>query len=138
MTPKPSKIHHRVPDAAPSPATARYSHAVAAGGFLYVTGQLPVHPDQPEAPLPDGIEAQTELCFLNFERILAQAGFEFADTVFARIFLRDFERDYAGLNRVFHRYYADDDTLPARTTVGVAYLGREALVEIDLVLYRAP
>lgn len=138
MTPKSSKIHHRVPDAAPSPATARYSHAVTAGGFLYVTGQLPVHPDQPDAPLPDGIEAQTELCFLNFERILTHAGFGFADTVFARIFLRDFEHDYAGLNRVFHRYYADDDILPARTTVGVAHLGRNALVEIDLVLYRAP
>lgn len=138
MTPKPAHIHHRVPDAAPSPATARYSHAVAAGGFLYVTGQLPVHPDHPDAPLPDGIEAQTELCFLNFERILAHAGYGFADTVFARIFLRDFQRDYVGLNRVFHRYYDGDATVPARTTVGVAYLGRDALVEIDLVLYHAP
>lgn len=134
----PALTRFRVPDAAPSPATARYSHAVAAGGWLHVTGQLPVHPDQPDAPLPEGIEAQTELCFLNFQRILAHCGYDLADTVFARIFLREFQRDYVGLNRVFHRHFDDDATLPARTTVGVAYLGRDALVEIDLVLYRAP
>lgn len=72
---------------------------------LGTVSPMAVHLDQPDAPLPNGIDAQTELCFLNFERILARTGYNFADTVFARIFLRDFERDYSGLNRVFHRHW---------------------------------
>lgn len=133
-----AKQHYQVPDAAPSPATARYSHCVKVGGWLYVTGQLPVDPDDPEAPLPPDIAAQTELSFRNLERILGHVGYDFADTVFARVFLADFERDYPGFNSVYHRYYDDEATLPGRTTVGVAKLGRDALVEIDLVLYREP
>jgi reactive intermediate/imine deaminase len=130
------KRHIMAEGAAPPPKTARYSHAVEAGGWLYVTGQLPVNPDDPAAPLPEGITAQTELAFRNLEIILAASGYAFSDTVFARIFLSDFDRDYAAMNAVFHRYYDDDATMPSRTTVGVARLGRAALVEIDLVLYQ--
>jgi reactive intermediate/imine deaminase len=131
-----TKRHIMAEGAAPPPRTARYSHAVEAGGWLHVTGQLPVNPDDPSGPLPEGITAQTEMAFRNLGIILAEAGFGFADTVFARIFLSDFDRDYAEMNAVFHRYYDDDATMPARTTVGVAKLGRDALVEIDLVLFR--
>ena len=129
--------HLTVPNAAPAPPSAKYSHAVRAGPFLYVTGQLPVDPDDPAAALPAGIAAQTRLSFKNLERILAHAGFDFADTVFARIYLADFKRDYAGMNAVFFEYFPDEARLPGRTTVGVAALARDALVEIDLVLYRA-
>ena len=131
-----TKTHYHVANAAPSPKTARYSHAVKAGGFLHVTGQLPVDPDAPDAPLPDTIEKQTELSFLNLERILAAAGYAFTDTVFVRIYLADFDRDYAGFNTIYHRYFDDDATMPGRTTFGVARLGRGALVEIDMVLYQ--
>jgi len=127
----------KVPAAAPPPRTARYSHAVEAGGVLYVTGQLPIDPDRPDAPLPPTIEAQTELAFRNLTLIVGAAGYSLADTVFARIFLSDFNRDYAGLNAVYHRYFDDDARMPARTTVGVATLGRGALVEIDLILARS-
>ena len=123
--------------AAPPPRTARYSHAVEAGGALYVTGQLPIDPDHPDAPLPPSIEAQTELVFRNLTLIVEAAGYRLADTVFARIFLSDFDRDYAGLNAVYHTYFDDDARMPARTTVGVARLGRGALVEIDLILARS-
>lgn len=133
----PAKRHIVSPAAAPSPATARYSHAVAAGGWLYVTGQLPVLPEDPKALLPEGITAQTEVAFRNLEIILSDAGYGFSDTVFARIFLAEFDRDYAAMNAVFHRYYDDDATMPSRTTVGVAQLGRGALVEIDLVLFQS-
>ncbi len=130
------KTHYKVPNAAPAPATARYSHCVQVGGWLYVTGQLPVDPDNPDAPLPGDIKGQTELSFRNLERILAHVGYDFADTVFARVYLANFERDYAGFNEVYHRYYDSEATMPGRTTVGVAKLGRDALVEVDLVLYR--
>ena len=123
--------------AAPSPASARYSHAVEANGTLYVTGQLPVDPDEPAAAPPEGIVAQTELVFRNLALIVDDAGYALADTVFARIYLAHFERDYVGFNSVFHRHFADPAGLPARTTVGVAKLGRGALVEVDLTLARA-
>ncbi len=124
--------------AAPPPKTARYSHAVEAGGLLYITGQLPIDPDQPDAPLPSTIEAQTELSFRNVNLIVEAAGYSLTDTVFARIFLSDFNRDYVGMNAVYHSHFNDDARMPARTTVGVATLGRGALVEIDLILERRP
>jgi 2-iminobutanoate/2-iminopropanoate deaminase len=125
-----------VPNAAPAPKSARYSHAVEVDGLLFVTGQLPVDPANPEGPLPQGIEAQTEMSFHNLGLILAAAGYEFRNTVFARIYLKDFERDYPGMNAVYLRYFSDDARLPGRTTVGVTKLGRDALVEIDLVVGR--
>lgn len=127
----------KVDQAAPPPETARYSHAVEAGGVLYVTGQLPIDPDQPDAALPAMIEAQTELVFRNLIAIVEAAGYSLRDTVFARIYLSNFDRDYVGLNAVYHRYFDDDAALPGRTTVGVAKLGRDALVEIDLTLVRS-
>lgn len=132
-----SIVFHRAHSAAPPPPSARYSHAVEAGGWLHVTGQLPVDPDAPEQPLPEGIEAQAQLCFRNLERIVAHAHFSLSDTVFVRIYLREFETDYTGFNRIYDRYFDNTARLPSRTTVGVAQLGHNARVEIDAVLYSA-
>jgi len=131
-----TKQHYHVPTAAPAPPSAWYSHCVKAGNWLYVTGQIPADPDNPDAPLPHGIDEQTALSFRNLERILAHVGYAFSDTVFVRVYLTDFERDYPSFNDIYRRYYPDDATLPGRTTVGVSKLARDALVEIDLVLYR--
>ncbi len=106
-------------------------------GWLHVTGQLPTDPAAPDALL-EGIEAQTAQTFRNLATIVEAAGYSFADTVFARIYLSDFDRDYDGLNRAFYRVFTDEAAVPSRTTVGVARLGRGALVEIDLVLHREP
>lgn len=123
-----------VPDAPPPPASARYAHAVEFGGLLHVTGQLPVNPNAPEAPLVETIEGQTEQVFENLRRIVSAAGYSLENTVFSRIYLSDFDRDYVGLNAVYHRWFQNEQSLPGRTTVGVAKLGRGALVEIDLVV----
>ena len=128
---------HQVPTAAAPPSSARYSHAVEANGWLYVTGQLPIDPDAPEAPLPEGIEAQAKLCFLNIERIVEHAGYALSNTIFVRIYLRDFADNYIEFNRVYDSYFDDVKRLPARTTIGVERLGRDARVEIDIVLYSA-
>jgi 2-iminobutanoate/2-iminopropanoate deaminase len=131
------KIHYVVPDASPPPPSSLYSHAVEADGWLYVTGQLPSDPDAPDADLPSGIEAQAELCFTNLTRILSHAGYVYGDTVFVRIYLSEFDRDFATFNTVYARYFRQDGLkLPSRTTIGVAKLGRGALVEIDLVGYK--
>jgi 2-iminobutanoate/2-iminopropanoate deaminase len=131
------KIHHIAPDASPPPPSSRYAHAVQADGWLHVTGQLPTDPDDPSAPLREGIEAQSELCFENIRRILRHAGFTFDDVVFVRIYLKEFVRDFAAFNAVYVGAIPQDRPLPSRTTVGVAALGRDALVEIDMVLFNA-
>jgi reactive intermediate/imine deaminase len=127
---------HRVSAAPPPPVGVKYHHATEADGWLYVTGQLPADPHSPPAAFPEGIEAQAEQTFKNLKTIVEAARFTLSDTVFVRIYLTHFERDFDGFNVVYHRYFADDEQVPARTTVGVAKLGRDALVEVDLVLYR--
>ena len=86
-------IYHLIPNA-PKPV-APYSHVVEADGWLFVTGQLATDPDDDSLPLPEGIEAQTRKVMDNLKRALAGAGAGFEDVVCVRIFLTNFERDYA-------------------------------------------
>ena len=120
---------------APRPV-APYSHATAADGWVFVTGQVPTDPDDDSAPLPDGIEAQTRRVIENLKRVLADSGSGLDRVVFARVYLTHFERDYAAMNAVYQSYFAPGH-LPARTCIGVTGLARGALVEIDLVAHRA-
>jgi len=120
---------------APSPV-APYSHATAADGWVFVTGQVPTDPDDDTAPLPDGIEAQTRRVIENLKRVLAGSGSALDRVVFARVYLTHFERDYTAMNAVYQSYFAPG-RLPARTCIGVTALARGALVEIDLLAHRA-
>ena len=120
---------------APKPV-APYSHATAADGWVFVTGQVPTDPDDDSAPLPDGIEAQTRRVIENLKRVLAGSGSGLDLIVFARVYLTHFERDYAAMNAVYQSYFAPG-RLPARTCIGVTALARGALVEIDLLAHRA-
>ena len=76
---------------APNPV-APYSHATAADGWVFVTGQVPTDPDDDTAPLPDGIEAQTRRVIENLKRVLAGSGSGLDRVVFARVYLTHFER----------------------------------------------
>lgn len=102
---------------------------------MFVTGQLATDPDDDSRPLPPGIEAQARKVFDNLKRALggARAGFE--HVVCVRIFLTEFERDYAAFNRIYLAYFPGD-RLPARTTVGVTHLARGGIVEVDMIAYR--
>jgi enamine deaminase RidA (YjgF/YER057c/UK114 family) len=86
-------------------------------------------------PIPPGIEAQTRKVMDNLARVLRGCGLTFADIVCIRIFLTDFNRDYAPMNDIFSTYFADDRR-PARTTVGVTALARGGIVEIDMIAFR--
>ncbi|MBV9827156.1 MAG: RidA family protein [Alphaproteobacteria bacterium] len=119
---------------APTPV-APFSHAVAADGWLFVTGQMPTDPDNDAAPLPNGVEAQTRRVVENLKLVLAGADSRLEEIVFARVYLTHFERDYAAMNEVWRGYFAPG-RLPARTCIGVNGLARGALVEIDLVARR--
>ena len=126
-------IFHLLPDA-PKPV-APYSHAVEAGAFVFVTGQLATDPDDDALPIPAGIEAQTHKVMDNLVRVLRGCGLTLADVVCVRIFLTDFKGDYARMNEIFATYFADDRR-PARTTVGVTGLARGGIVEIDMIAVR--
>ena len=128
-----STIFHFMPDA-PKPV-APYSHAVEADGFVFVTGQLATDADDDARPMPAGIEAQTRKVMDNLGRVLKGVGLGFANVVCVRIFLTDFERDYAAMNAIYATYFAPD-RLPARTTIGVTRLARGGIVEIDLIARR--
>ena len=126
-------IYHLLPDA-PEPV-APYSHAVEAGPFLFVTGQLATDPDDDALPIPPGIEAQTHKVMDNLARVLKGCGLSFANVVQVRIFLTDFNGDYAKMNEIYATYFAADRR-PARTTVGVTALARGGIVEIDMIAMR--
>jgi len=119
---------------APTPV-APFSHVVAADGWLFVTGQMPTDPNDAEAPLPNGIEAQTRRVIENLKLVLAGVGSGLDRVAFARVYLRHFERDYVAMNAVYQSYFAPG-RLPARTCIGVTGLARGALVEIDLLAGR--
>ena len=125
--------YHLLPDA-PKPV-APYSHAVEAGPFLFVTGQLATDPDDDALPIPPGIEAQTHMVMDNLARVLKGCGLSFANVVQVRIFLTDFNADYAKMNDIYTTYFAADRR-PARTTVGVTALARGGVVEIDMIAMR--
>jgi 2-iminobutanoate/2-iminopropanoate deaminase len=127
-------IFHLLPDA-PKPV-APYSHAVEAGPFVFVTGQLATDPDDDSLPVPAGIEAQTRKVMDNLARVLRGCGLTFTDVVSVRIFLTDFQRDYATMNTIYATHFAADRR-PARTTVGVTALARDGIVEIDMIAVRS-
>ena len=126
-------IYHLLPDA-PKPV-APYSHAVEAGPFVFVTGQLATDPDDDALPILPGIEAQTHKVMDNLARVLKGCGLSFANVVQVRIFLTDFNADYAKMNDIYTTYFAADRR-PARTTVGVTALARGGVVEIDMIAMR--
>jgi reactive intermediate/imine deaminase len=123
-----------LPDA-PKPV-APYSHAVEAGGFLFVTGQLATDPDDDSLAIPAGIEAQTLKVMDNLNRVLKGCDMTFRNVVCVRIFLTDFNADYARMNTIFSTYF-ENDRRPARTTVGVNALARGGIIEIDMIAYRS-
>lgn len=119
---------------APRPV-APFSHAVETDGWVFLTGQMPTDPMAPDAPLPAGVEAQTHRVMENLRLVLKGAGLDLGHVVQVRIYLTEFERDYAAMNEVYRGYFPAD-RLPARTTVGVTALAVGALVEIDMVARR--
>jgi 2-iminobutanoate/2-iminopropanoate deaminase len=126
-------IHHMISNG-PQPV-APFSHAVEADGFVFITGQMPTDPAAPDAPLPEGIEAQTRRVIDNLKLILGGVGLGLEHVTMARIYLTEFQRDYAALNAMWPSFFAVGK-LPARTTVGVTALAVGALVEIDLIARR--
>ena len=117
-------------DKAPK-AIGPYSQAMMADGWIYTSGQLPM---TAAGDMVEGdIEAQTEQVFRNLQAVLAAAGASLAQVVKATVFVKDLN-DFARLNAVYGRAFGGHK--PARSTVEVARLPRDALVEIEVVARR--
>ena len=120
------------PSAPPPPPTAAYSHAVRAGDFLFVTGQLGVDPKTGQL-VAGGAAEQTRQVMDNLQTVLREAGASLERVVMVRIYLVNFAADYPAVNKVYAGYFKDG-RFPARTTVGVTNLALGSLVEIDLIV----
>lgn len=121
-------------DAAPQPV-ATFSHASEIDGWVFLTGQMPTWPGEPERALPEGIQAQTRRVMDNLTIVLEGLGLGLENVVQARVYITHFERDYAAMNQTYQSYF-EEGRLPARTCVGVTALAVGALVEIDVIARR--
>ena len=108
-----------------------FSHAVKAGGFLFVTGQMPTLTNDPTKLIEGDIISQTHQVMKNLKTVLTAANTSLEDVVFVRIYLINFQ-DFDKMNAVYESYFTSDK-LPARTCVGVTGLAVGASVEIDLI-----
>jgi|TARA_B100000959_G_scaffold166864_1_gene174749 reactive intermediate/imine deaminase len=115
---------------------APFSHAVECDGWIQLTGQMPTNPNDDEAPLPDGVAGQTRRVMDNLMIVLEGIGLSLDDVLSCRVYLTEFKRDYAAMNRAYQSYFPPE-RLPARTCIGVTGLARDALVEIDMVARRS-
>lgn len=111
-----------------------FHHAVTAGDFHFVTGQMPTEPNDPTKLVAGGIEEQTRRVMDNLKLVLDGLGSGFDRVVFARVYLVNFQ-DFDRMNAVYTSYFAEGG-LPGRTCIGVTGLAVGALVEIDLVAAR--
>ena len=123
-------IEHLVFDDGPK-RVGPFSHAVKAGGFLFVTGQMPTLINDPTKLIEGDIISQTHQVMKNLKKVLIAANTSLEDVVFVRIYLVNFQ-DFDKMNTVYESYFALDK-LPARTCIGVSGLAVGASVEIDLI-----
>lgn len=115
-------------DKAPQ-AIGPYVQAIKANGFVYTAGQIPIDPKTGNI-VAGGITEQTRQVLENLKAVLDASGTSINQVVKATVFLRNIG-DFAAMNEVYAEYLGD--AKPARSTVAVAELPRNALLEIDLV-----
>jgi 2-iminobutanoate/2-iminopropanoate deaminase len=106
-----------------------YSQAIKANGFLFLSGQVALHPKTGELT-GDDIRQQTERVLENIKGILEAAGSNLHHVVKTTVFLKDMS-DFPAMNEVYGRYFSAAP--PARSTVQVSRLPKDALVEIEVV-----
>ena len=126
-----SDAHARIAVTTPDApeAIGPYSQAIKAGGFLFLSGQIPLDPAS-GALVGGGIEEQTHRVLQNLGAVLAAAGASFTDVVKTTVYLQDMS-EFAAMNAVYGAYFPAP--APARATVQAARLPRDVKVEIDLI-----
>jgi len=110
-------------------AIGPYSQAIKANGMVFLSGQIPLDPASQQLINGD-VAAQTERVLQNITGILRAAGSSLAQVVKTAVFLKNMN-DFAAMNEVYGRHFNTDP--PARSTVEVARLPKDVLVEIDVI-----
>jgi 2-iminobutanoate/2-iminopropanoate deaminase len=110
-------------------AIGPYSQAIKANGFVFVSGQIPLDPSTQQIVTGD-VAAQTERVLRNLSEILEAAGSGLGKVVRSTVFLKNIS-DFAVMNQVYGKYFSSAP--PARSTVEVARLPKDVLVEIDII-----
>jgi len=115
-------------------AIGPYSQAVRVGDLLYTSGQVALDPAT-TALISGGVKEQTERVIQNLKAVLAAAGASLAQVFKTTVFLKHMG-DFAAMNEVYGRHFAGDGVVsPARSTVEVARLPKDALVEIEVIAH---
>lgn len=117
-------------DAAPK-AIGPYSQAIAAGGFVFCSGQIALDPATGQMVAEDDVRGQTEQVMLNLAAVLEAAGTSLAHVVKATIYVTSLG-DFGTVNEVYGSFFANMDP-PARATIEVSALPKNAKVEIEVV-----
>ena len=113
-------------------AIGPYSQAVVANGLVFCSGQIALDPGS-GIVVEGGIREQAERVMLNLKALLAEAGTDFSRVVRATVYLKTMS-DFAAVNEIYGRYVTAGGAIPpSRSTVAVAGLPRDVLVEIDLI-----
>jgi 2-iminobutanoate/2-iminopropanoate deaminase len=117
---------------APAPI-GPYSQAVAANGFLFLSGQVAINPESGELNMAS-LENETHQVMRNIKAVLLEAGYGFEHVVKTTIFLSDMNL-FAGVNEIYGSYFEGE--FPARETVAVKGLPKGVNVEISLVAFKS-
>ena len=110
-------------------AVGPYSQAIKANGFVFVSGQVAIDPATQQIIEGDA-KVQTDRILRNLAQILEAAGTSMAKAVRCGVFLKNMN-DFAAMNEIYGKHFSSDP--PARTTVEVARLPKDVLVEIDVI-----
>jgi 2-iminobutanoate/2-iminopropanoate deaminase len=110
-------------------AIGPYNQGIVAGGFLFTSGQLPIHPVSGD--VPSGIEAQTVQVLDNLKAIIEAAGSNLEKVVKCTVYITNMD-DFAIVNGIYASYFTTNP--PARATVEISKLAKGALVEIDAIV----
>jgi len=109
-------------------AIGPYAQATIFGNMIWTSGQIPLTTDG--LIVEGGIEEQTHQVFKNLQAVLAEADATLQDVVKATVFIKDMNQ-FADVNKIYADYFGDHK--PARSTVEVARLPKDVLVEIELI-----
>jgi 2-iminobutanoate/2-iminopropanoate deaminase len=113
-------------------AIGPYSQAVRVGEMLYASGQVALDPATGQL-VAGGIAEQTTRVFENIKAVLIEAGLSMADVIKTTVFLKNMS-DFAAMNEIYATYLAPTGVVaPARSTVAVAALPKDALVEVEVI-----
>jgi 2-iminobutanoate/2-iminopropanoate deaminase len=110
-------------------AIGPYSQAIKSNGFVFTSGQIAIDPSTQQVVAGD-VGVQTERVLRNLSEILEAAGSGLGKVVRCTVFLKDMN-DFAAMNQVYGKYFSSAP--PARSTVEVARLPKDVLVEIDVI-----